>query len=586
MQPGELFHNPGALLAIDIGADRTGVVLVDRVENTFRFIARAERPSTHRAPIGDALPAVREAIGELERLTGRLLLQGETLMTPQRRDGSGVDAVVASISDIVPLRVLVLADVGGRVAHYATTAIRNVPCALLDTIDPRAADTEQRVAALPHPGADVILVLDPSPADAPRFAAAMASAARNAPARPLAIVCGANNAVYATLEAVDIEYTLPPQASGSAGLESVRALLRRRLRELLPLRMPGLRRLRTIGVAAPGSVVEDRGLMLRFLAAQDKRPIMYAGADGGTTFVLTAGKQSYQQAVDGQLGLRAGAAEVMRRRGAEKIARWLPDAVPLGALRNRIMNRTLRPQLSSIADDDLVLDFALMREALFDIFGSLGTRHTLPTLVIGGGALATCPRPALAALVLLDLLPAARGIVELALDRGMLAVSGALARIDPTAAAALADVGEALATAVLLESRFPIVPTAARVELVPEKGNPVTVDVRHGHIVRLPLARGKRGQLHVRYSGIGPGVGGAELRREVSGSILGIVVDARAGRPALPAAADKRSAALRRWLEALDPAAHEMEEAPGVSTPGKGEEYGRTHLPTLRTGQS
>lgn len=551
------------MLAIEIAADDTAVVLVDRVEETFRFIARAERPSTHRPPIGDALPAICEAIGELERLTGRLLLDGETLIRPQRRDGSGVDAVVASCSDVVPLTVVLLADQRSRAAQHALAALRSCPSTLLAAIDLRSADIEERIAALARPGVDVVVVPDLSPADAARIPSALLSVARHTRQRPMAILCGAQAAHYTGPDGVDVEHVPSLGAQDDAEIEPLRAMLRRRLRELLPVRTPGLRRLQTLGIDAVGSVAEDQGLTLRFLAARHKRSLQYVRVDGASTVALAAAKQAYDEAFDGMLGLRSGAPELLRRCGAEAIARWLPEGAPAlpgrpepvqtAALRNRIMNRALRPRLPSVDSDDLVLDSALAREALLAMLPSIGASRTLPDTLIGGGALAACPSPALVALALLDVLPAAFGMVELALDRGMLAAAGCLARSDVTAAASLADTGETLATAVLLGATPPLANTAARVELTPQGGQTVAVDVRRGEVVRLPLARSKRAELRVRPSGLAAGSNRAELRREVSGSTLGIVVDARGGRPALPAARSKRVAALQRWLAALDP---------------------------------
>ncbi len=562
MQSGEVSGKSGALLAIEIAAESTSVVLVDRVEDTFRFIARAERPSTHRPPTSDALPAVVQAIGELERLTGRQLLRGETLLKPQQRDGSGVDAVVAASSDIAPLTAVVLTGGRSRAAQQAQAAMRGLSIAVLDTIDQRSADLEQHIAAHRNTGIDVFVVLDPSPAGTTQIMNMLSGVARHA-RRPMAILCGAEAAPFAGLDGIEIEQVASLADRGGAGVEPLRAALRRRLRELLPVRVPGYRGLQTLDPGAISSVAEDQGLALRFLATQHKRSLLFVGANGGATFAFAAGKRAYAELLDEQLGLRAGAPEVMRRRGVDAIARWLPEkpttvpgrtgTVPPAALRNRIMNRALRPQLPSVDVDDLLLDAALMREALFDMLPSLGSSRDLPDTLIGGGTLARCPLPALIALALLDLLPAAYGIVELTLDRGMLATAGSLARVDPTAAASLADTGESLATAVLLGQTNPLLPTAAHVELTVEGAQPLSVDVRRGQLVRLPLARGKRAELRVRSNGLAAGSKGAELRRMVSGSTLGIVVDARAERPAVPAGALKRGATIQRWLATLDP---------------------------------
>src|SRR5574339_1060790 len=89
-----------SLLAVNVGASSTRAVLFDVVEGQYRFIASGQAPSTADAPFKDIGLGVREAIRHLQQITGAMLLgaHDNNLIAPSQLDGSGVDAVVATIS--------------------------------------------------------------------------------------------------------------------------------------------------------------------------------------------------------------------------------------------------------------------------------------------------------------------------------------------------------------------------------------------------------------------------------------------------------------------------------------------------------
>ena len=97
--PASLVQNE-SILAIDVGATVTRAVLFDVVEGQYRFVASGQAPSTAEMPFKDVGLGVREAITNLQNITGATLLgaQDQNLIAPSQPDGSGVDAVVATVS--------------------------------------------------------------------------------------------------------------------------------------------------------------------------------------------------------------------------------------------------------------------------------------------------------------------------------------------------------------------------------------------------------------------------------------------------------------------------------------------------------
>ena len=107
--PASLVQNE-SILAIDVGATVTRAVLFDVVEGQYRFVASGQAPSTAEAPFKDIGLGVREAITHLQTITGAALLstQDNSLIAPSQPDGSGVDAVVATLSAGPAVRTVVV----------------------------------------------------------------------------------------------------------------------------------------------------------------------------------------------------------------------------------------------------------------------------------------------------------------------------------------------------------------------------------------------------------------------------------------------------------------------------------------------
>jgi len=121
-------------LVADCGSNTTRVVLIEVVDNAYRFVARGEAPSTAEAPYNNVTLGIFNAVAAIEAHTGRKLLANGKLIIPQAEDGTGVDAFLASSSAAEPLRLVAAglvrsmsADVAARASHATYTTI-------LDTI--------------------------------------------------------------------------------------------------------------------------------------------------------------------------------------------------------------------------------------------------------------------------------------------------------------------------------------------------------------------------------------------------------------------------------------------------------------------
>lgn len=128
------FSDLESVLIADCGSNTTRVALVEVVDQAYRFVARGEAPSTLEEPFPDVTLGVLNAIRAIEDTTGKRLLAGTRLITPQKEDGSGVDAFVASSSAAEPLRVVAAGLVKELSAASAARASHGTYTSVLGTI--------------------------------------------------------------------------------------------------------------------------------------------------------------------------------------------------------------------------------------------------------------------------------------------------------------------------------------------------------------------------------------------------------------------------------------------------------------------
>lgn len=570
----------GALLVVEIGLDLTRVTLVDVVDQSYRLVARAASPSTFGPPDNDPTRAILAALRQIEATTSRELVQGDDLRYPQDEAGNGVDGVVATTSAAGVLSVVVAGIAGHGSVQSATHAVRSTYTTLLETIalDEAAKQLGDHVLTLERARPDIVVIAGGNDGGAAspskRLAHIVGLLATHTDKQPLVVFAGNSDAAEGVRQEigaaapVEVSDNVLPQPQYPR-IEPTRSLLRRYYREQLVAALPGADRLKTLRCTRLGSVVEDQGLMVRFLAQRFGRNVLSISVDSLSTACLLMSEGHYSEAIFGRLGLRLGALDVLKARGAAAITRWLPFDLDEQTLNNRLMNRVLRPRQLPTDLDDLLLDYAILRESVNIAY--LALRDERPQaqydLVFAGGALADAPRPGLAALALLDALqPTSRDsalAIDLYLDQlSLLAASGALAHIDTDAAACMLefDALNNLPLATVIVPRGELTPgkKIADVELIPVKGQAITRTVNAGDLVRLPLARGKRATLRIQpVAGIaiGPNKPGTEVLSDeaaISGSALGVIIDARPRPLALPEDLAQRREMLLRWFQSLD----------------------------------
>jgi len=130
-------QNPGkpinSILATDCGSTTTKAILIEKRDGVYRLIVRGEAPTTVEKPFEDVTMGARNAIREIEELTGRTLLDGEGVMTPQK-GSTGVDTFLSTSSAGGGLQMMVAGVVKTMTAESAERAALGAGAIVMDAI--------------------------------------------------------------------------------------------------------------------------------------------------------------------------------------------------------------------------------------------------------------------------------------------------------------------------------------------------------------------------------------------------------------------------------------------------------------------
>ena len=592
-------QKPSAMLVAEVGSVTTRVTLVDTVDGEARLIGQASVPSTTEPPYENAVIGILEAATQLSEATGRQLMRDGSLLTPQTAERDGVDTVIGVTSAGAPMGVVIAAVSSEVSARSALRASRATYTNILQivTLDDAAGVAagndsswiERQVQMLLSLRPDLVIIaggLEDGATDSlVRLAHIVGLTAfssridsdgqhRQDIARRAVIFAGNSQSREPVIEALSGRADLSLVENVRPSLEVERleparqAIVKLYNDTFLP-NIPGAQALRRLSKAPLSTSCDATGLVTRFIAERDGRDTLVLDCGSASSAAYLASQGRYTPAIRGGIGTGYGIGGVLAESSIAAVARWLPFPISERDLTHWLLNKMLRPQMLPVTREDVLIEHAVVREALSITLAALrDERPNAPYdyVLAGGGVLANAPHPGLAALTLLDALqPRADDtvrLVELHLDTlGLIPACGALAFSDAEAALALFERdllrNVSLATCVVALGGGRPGETAVEVELKEVGGETRRIVVQHGQIGRLALPPGRGGTLMVQPADgvrIGSNPAGKQALSnpgEIRGSALGVIIDAR-GRPLrLPDDPLTRQQRLWDWLVAL-----------------------------------
>jgi uncharacterized protein (TIGR01319 family) len=595
-----------SILATDCGSTTTKAILIERGAEGYRLVTRGEAPTTVEAPFEDVTRGVLNAVREVEELRGRKLLDGDTILSPQRGD-DGVDLYLSTSSAGGGLQMMVSGLVLQMTGESAQRAALGAGAIVMDVMalnDGRRA--HEKVRRLRQLRPDMILLSGGTDGgdvkrvtELAEIIAAADPRARLGAGYELPVIYAGNKDAAPMVQAClggKTALTVVPNLRPSLEREQLgpaRDAIHELFMEHVMAHAPGYRKLMTWSpvpiMPTPGAV----GLIIEKVAKRDRLAVVGVDIGGATTDVFSVFRVPgaaddatvFNRTVSANLGMSYSVSNVMAEAGIANILRWVPFAVDEVELRNRIKNKMIRPTTIPQTLDDLVIEQAICREALrlsfeqhkalavglkgkqtardiSDVLDQTASGSSLVDLVdlgllVGsGGVLSHAPRRAQAMLLMIDaFLP--EGITELAVDS--IFMTPQLGVLSTVHEAAATEVFERDCLVLLGPCVAPIGGGKAgqpcvTVEWVPESGAPSRHSVAFGTLLCVPTT-GERGRLTATPErGFDLGAGkGKPVTRTVRAGVVGLVVDARGRRPfALPDESAARIARLREWNRALD----------------------------------
>ncbi len=593
------------IIATDCGSTTTKAILIEKKGDGYRQTYRGEAPTTVEAPFEDVTRGVLNAIAEVEELSGRKILEGETMIMPSRSGGAGkppvgVDIYISTSSAGGGLQMMVAGAVKSMTAESAQRAALGAGAIVMDVLasnDGRLPHEKiERIRSL-RP--DMILLSGGTDGGTVTHVVEMAEYIAAADPRPRLGMSYRLPLIYAgNKDARDRVKGILGEKTALVITENLRPVLERE--NLAPARQkihdlflehvmaqaPGYKKLiEWTGVPimpTPAAV----GLIMETLARREHLNLIGVDIGGATTDVFSVFGGVFNRTVSANLGMSYSVSNVLAEAGLDNIMRWVPFTIEEETLRNRIKNKMIRPTTIPQTLDELQIEQAIAREALrlalmhhkslatglkgvqqertiSDIFEQRASGETLIDmltldLIVGsGGILSHAPRRVQSMIMMVDAYEP-MGVTELSVDSiFMMPHLGVLSSVNEQAATdvfvhdcliylgtCVAPIGQGKDGERCTD--FEIAFSGGR---SPEKGT-----LAFGELRLIPLTLEERAKIELRPArqvSLGEGKG-VPVTRDVRGGVVGLLLDGR-GRPLqLPGKPEDRLAALTRWHQAVN----------------------------------
>jgi uncharacterized protein (TIGR01319 family) len=596
-------HPLQTIIATDCGSTTTKAILIEKTPDGYRQTYRGEAPTTVEAPFEDVTRGVLNAIAEVEELSGRKILDGETIITPSGVGGDpkvGVDIYISTSSAGGGLQMMVAGAVQSMTGESAQRCALGAGAIVMDVLasnDGRLPHEKiERIRSL-RP--DMILLSGGTDGGTVTHVVEMAEYIAAADPRPrlgmsynLPLIYAGNKDVRPRIQEILGEKT------ALTITENIRPILERE--NLAPARnkihdlflehvmaqAPGYKKLISWTGAPIIPTPAAVGMIMESLARRDGINLIGVDIGGATTDVFSVFNGVFNRTVSANLGMSYSISNVLTEAGLPNIMRWVPFSIEEQTLRNRIKNKMIRPTTIPQTLDELQIEHAIAREALrlaldhhkslatglkgvqqertiSDIFEQKGSGATLIDmlkldLIVGsGGILSHAPRRVQSMLMMVDAYQPL-GVTTLAVDSiFMMPHLGVLSTVDEQAATevfvkdclvylgtCVAPIGQGKEGERCLE--YTIMFEGNR---PPESGT-----LAFGELRLISLTLTEQAKIELRPAkGIDAGEGkGNASTRPVKGGVVGLLLDGR-GRPLqLPTDQQARVAALTRWYKAVE----------------------------------
>lgn len=574
------------VLVTDCGSTTTKAILFEKTSDGWKQTFRGESPTTVEKPVADVTIGARHAFLEVEELSHRKILKDELasndnpfIFRTKDKPQEGIDLYLSTSSAGGGLQMMVAGVVSSMTTASAERAALGAGAIVMDNISiDDGREPHERVERIRHLRPDIVLIAGGAEGGTVSHPLELAETILQASPRPrfgdtlrLPVIYAANS--FAKDSAREIlakkfNFLAVDNLRPSLDKENL-APARDAIHEIFLRHVmshaPGYAKLMSWSPKPIVPTPAAFGDMVLKAAKEKNWQILAVDIGGATTDVFSVFKSEdsedgfiFNRSVSANLGMSYSIANVLLASGIENIKKFLPFALDDSEIRNRLLNKMIRPTTIPETIEDLLLEQAVCREALRISFAqhkrlarglrgrknrgglqsffkeanedSLIDMMSLDLIIGSGGVLSHAPDRKSAALMLIDAYQP-EGITRLAVDSiFMMPHLGVLGSVNSKAAT------EVLLRDCLIELGTVIAPVGrirnkgVALEIKIEGKEKVTVS--HGELLRIPLAKEENISVQIKPLGsldVGAGVGRL-LETILCGGCAGLIIDCR-GRP-------------------------------------------------------
>lgn len=597
------------ILATDVGSTTTKARLFKKVKGEWRYVLSGEAPTTVEAPYENVCMGVRNAVREIEELTGlQILSEVGGIITPHT-DDHGVDFYCTTSSAGGGLQMMVAGVIKNLTAESANRAALGAGAIVMDVIalDDGRQDYE-KITRIRNLRPDMILLGGGTDGGATKLVMEITELINTAEPRArlgasyeLPLVYAGNKDLrpkiknlFADKFALSIVDNLRPVLE-LENTEPARRAIHELFMEHVMSHAPGYLELMKWTDLDIMPTPAGEGMAMQLIAKVQNANVLGVGLGGATTNVYSIIDGRFVRSVSANLGMSYSICNVMKEAGIGNIMRWIPFEIDKGKLEDLLRNKMIRPTTIPQTLKMLLVEHAVAREAL-----RLGLQHhkTIATRLKGvkkarrmigemleytlkdtyvemmkieviagtGGLLSHAPNRAQSLLILADAWQP-EGVTRLYQDSVfMMPHLGVLSTAYPEIAWNIFDKDCLIRLGTVIA---PVGTTdegeqAINVKIHMPEGGVVEKDVNFGEITMMPLEERVKAKAILspeRHFDVGAG-GGKILETTIEGGVVGVVIDGR-GRPlTLPEDGEERRRTLMKWFNSLELYPREIAFAP------------------------
>ena len=373
------------LLATDVGSTTTKARFFHKRDGIWRFYVAGEAPTTVEAPYEDVTLGVTNAVREVEELTGHKILESDGSGIKVPFDGeSGVDLYCTTSSAGGGLQMMVGGLVKTMTAESANRAALGAGSIVMDVLSvDDGRQNYERIKKIRSLRPDMILLAGGTDGGDTQHVVELAELVKSAQPRPRLGVGYNLPLVYAgNQDARPYIKELAEESFALTMVDNIRPVLelentdpaRRAIHELFMEHVmshaPGYTRLMKWANIDIMPTPAAEGLAIQLIAKTYKKNAIGVGLGGATTNIYSVFDDRFVRSVSANLGMSYSITNVLKEAGIENIFRWLPFPMSELELRNRLMNKMIRPTTIPQTLEELIVEHAVAREAL-----RLGLQH-------------------------------------------------------------------------------------------------------------------------------------------------------------------------------------------------------------------